>query len=413
MTKEEFIKKVDERYGVGRYTVIGEYKNNKSKILVKCNKCGYEWETNAGNFINVCKIGCPKCSVKKMHDEAKLTTEEIIRRGKELYGDRYSYDRTDSMNRDDKGRVCFTCNICGKDFWERPSLFLKPERRKGENCPNCIKIRVEKNKKIEEERNKKYFDTHVVDKESFIRKLENKFPGFYDTSLVEYVNTLTEVVLIHNGRKIITTPASVLGNIKPVTQLKIKNVGEFIEKAKKVHGGKYSYFHTEYKKAGDKIVITCPKHGDFIQQANNHLSGCGCPYCRNSRLENELRNKLLELKINFIQNYRTNWLGRQHLDFYIPDYNLAIECQGEQHFSDVVIYDSKENNIERDHTKYEKCKNNGIKILYYFPSGTKIKPLMTEEFKKMYNYNNSFNNIDKLINKIEWYTKHILVKQIQ
>ena len=25
---------------------------------------------------------------------------------------------------------------------------------------------------------------------------------------------------------------------------------------------------------------------------------------------------------------------------------------------------------------------------------------MTEEFKKIYNYNNSFNNIDKLVNKI-------------
>lgn len=406
MTKEEFIKKVDERYGIGRYTVIGEYKNNKSKILIRCNVCGYEWETNAGNFINVCKVGCPKCSTKKSHDEAKLTTEEIIKRGKDLYGDRYSYNKTDSLNRDDKGRVCFTCNICGKDFWERPSLFLNPERRKGENCPNCIKIRVEKNKKIEEECNKKYFDTHVVDKESFIRKLENKFPGFYDTSLVKYVNTLTEVILMHDGKKIVTTPASVLSNKKPVIQDKVTNTENFIEKAKIKHSGKYTYFHTIYNGSHEYSVITCPKHGDFLQTPNNHLNGAGCPYCRNSRLENELRNKLLEFDINFIQNYHTNWLGRQHLDFYLPDYNLAIECQGEQHFSDVVIYDSKENNIERDYTKYEKCKNNSITMLYYFPSGAKIKPLMTEEFRKMYNYNNSFNNIDKLINKIEWYTRH-------
>ena len=64
MTKEEFIKKVDEKYGVGRYTIIGEYKNNKSKILVKCNKCGYEWETGKAYSI---QSACPKCKVGDIH----------------------------------------------------------------------------------------------------------------------------------------------------------------------------------------------------------------------------------------------------------------------------------------------------------------------------------------------------------
>ena len=119
-----------------------------------------------------------------------------------------------------------------------------------------------------------------------------------------------------------------------------------------------------------------------------------------------MRNKLSELGIQFSQNYHTSWLGRQHLDFYLPEHNVGIECQGEQHFTDIVIYDSKANNIERDYEKYKKCKENGLTILYYFPKSTKIKSVLTEEFKNIYSYNNSFNNIDKLINKIGWYTRH-------
>ena len=119
MNKNEFIEKVNARYGKNRYTVLGEYKNNKTRILVKCNVCGHEWKVNAGNFINVCKVGCPKCACKKSHDEAKLTTQEIIDRGKELYGNRYSYDKVDSLNRDEKGRVCFTCNVCGKKNYRK------------------------------------------------------------------------------------------------------------------------------------------------------------------------------------------------------------------------------------------------------------------------------------------------------
>jgi hypothetical protein len=400
MTKEEFIKKVNEKYGVGRYTVVGEYKNNKSKILIRCNVCGHEWETNSGNFINVCKVGCPKCSVKKTHDEAKLTTEEIIKRGKELYGDRYSYSKTDSLNRDNKGRVCFTCNVCGEVFWERPSLFLKPERRLRDNCPNCIKKRVAEKRLEDEKKRNHYYTTHVTDRESFIRKLEEKYPGFYDTSLVEYINCTTNVILIHNGKKVITTPMSLFSNKKPITHNRITDTESFVEKARIIHNNKYEYFHTEYVNSHENVIITCHKHGDFLQTPNNHLNGAGCPYCRNSRLENELRNKLSELGVQFLQNYHTGWLGRQHLDFYLPEHNVGIECQGEQHFTDVVIYDSKANNIERDYEKYKKCKENGLTILYYFPKSTKIKSVLTEEFKNIYSYNNSFNNIDKLFKKI-------------
>jgi hypothetical protein len=56
----------------------------------------------------------------------------------------------------------------------------------------------------------------------------------------------------------------------------------FIRKAKKVHGDKYSYSLTEYgNTAHQKVVIICMVHGSFWQTPNGHLAGSGCNECGN------------------------------------------------------------------------------------------------------------------------------------
>lgn len=54
---------------------------------------------------------------------------------------------------------------------------------------------------------------------------------------------------------------------------------EFIEKAKKVHGDKYSYDMVIVNGTDKKVLIKCPTHGYFKQTANNHLRGHGCDKC--------------------------------------------------------------------------------------------------------------------------------------
>ena len=54
---------------------------------------------------------------------------------------------------------------------------------------------------------------------------------------------------------------------------------EFIQKARAVHGDKYDYSKVEYVNDRTKIVIICPKHGQFEQQPSSHLHGKGCPKC--------------------------------------------------------------------------------------------------------------------------------------
>ena len=54
---------------------------------------------------------------------------------------------------------------------------------------------------------------------------------------------------------------------------------EFIQKSILKHGQKWNYSKVNYTGSRDKIVIICKEHGEFLQTASDHLSGCGCPDC--------------------------------------------------------------------------------------------------------------------------------------
>lgn len=55
---------------------------------------------------------------------------------------------------------------------------------------------------------------------------------------------------------------------------------EFEEKGRLVHGNKYDYSKVDYVMNKKRVCIICPIHGPFWQRPNDHLSGCGCPYCK-------------------------------------------------------------------------------------------------------------------------------------
>lgn len=54
---------------------------------------------------------------------------------------------------------------------------------------------------------------------------------------------------------------------------------EFIERALTVHQQAYCYEKVEYVNSQTKVIIKCPKHGEFLQSPSSHLSGKGCSKC--------------------------------------------------------------------------------------------------------------------------------------
>jgi len=68
-----------------------------------------------------------------------------------------------------------------------------------------------------------------------------------------------------------------------------------------------------------------------------------------------------------IQHGRPEWLGRQHLDVYMPNRRVAFEYQGAQHDRPIAFFGGEEaylKNVERDRMKLAKCRRHGVQIIY-------------------------------------------------
>jgi very-short-patch-repair endonuclease len=124
----------------------------------------------------------------------------------------------------------------------------------------------------------------------------------------------------------------------------------------------------EYKTKKEKVKIICLDHGVFEQKASVHLSGHGCPICRNSKLERYLRDNLIRLGITFEQNKRyedcRNYLPLP-FDFYLSDMNILIECDGIQHRVPIKHFGGEER------YEYQKL-NDSIKNKYCFEKSIRL-----------------------------------------
>ena len=99
----------------------------------------------------------------------------------------------------------------------------------------------------------------------------------------------------------------------------------YIAKAREKHGDKYDYSKTNYTGARNKVIITCPTHGDFEQRANMHLFKSGCLACAREATLFNSENRLTEqeLKSKFPTNFFTgNFLCSAHVarDIFVSKY---------------------------------------------------------------------------------------------
>jgi very-short-patch-repair endonuclease len=140
---------------------------------------------------------------------------------------------------------------------------------------------------------------------------------------------------------------------------------EFIKQATEAHKGKYDYSKTKYVNCYSRIIIICPVHGEFEQLATHHLHAKGnCPKCQVSRGEQKIADYLNTKCIKYIWEYRIE--NQLRFDFYLPDINVAIEYDGEQHFKPILYYgghDKLKETQQRDKKKNRYCQKVGIKLI--------------------------------------------------
>ena len=358
--KQKFLEKAKVKFGDKFDYSKVDYIRADIPVTIVCPIHG-EFEKTPTSFL-VSKHGCNKCANQSNSDAKRITQEEFITRSKQLYSDKFTYEKTQYINSETK--LIVTCRIHG-DFLTKPSDFLK-----GHSCPKC---KGEQTAKFNRE-------TKRQTQEEFIKKCKLLYGNLFSYDKVIYINSRTKVLIHSNlcNEDFYEVPANFLQGRAKKKYLGLNYIKQnlskeaFIQRSKLIHGEDYDYSKCNYVDTKTKVEIICPKHGSFWQTPGNHIwNRQGCPVCNQSRGENMIANILDNLKINYKRQYVVNTNNRKYeIDFcfFLKDKIIFIEYNGQQHYQPIEFFGGEERfkeQVQRDEEVRQYCKNNNIILLEY------------------------------------------------
>lgn len=414
-SKDELIEKLKVVHGIKYDYSLLEYKGCNDKIKIICKEHGIFNQT-FGNHLR--GQNCPQCYRKSRRN----TNEIIIKRFRCVNGNTYDYSLVEYVNYKTKieiicpthgifkktpqahlkGHGCFKCYIDNRPKYIKrnniESLIIDNEQiikklnnihENKYNYPNFKYNGITENIVIECKKHGKFikqFKSHHNGSGCRLCKIENmsleesivkdrfiKIHGnTYDYSEINYKSMHIKVKikchehgefkqLPHNHIKGSGCPQC--AKIKRITPLKI-----ILEKFVIIHNNEYNYSEIgTYYNGKSKINIKCKKHGFFRQEVNLHLSGGGCPTCSMSNGEKMIKMCLLkkecifEIQKKFHDCVNPISLRKLPFDFYLPEKNILIEFDGEQHYKMKTFgctIDEKNNKNFKRTQENDKIKNN-------------------------------------------------------
>lgn len=381
LSTKEFIARAKKTHGEKYDYSKVEYVNQNVKVCIICPEHGEFWQTPNNHLAGK---GCPECADLTRRAKRRKGVTAFVEESAIKHNKKYDYSKVEYKNNCTK--VCIVCPEHG-EFWQTPQAHLR-----GQGCPKCS------------HRSTKYLT------EEWIGEAKKVHGDKYDYSKVEYIGNHIKVCIIckEHGEFWQDPAAHLRGQGCPKCAdifngfNRLMGKDKFIEKSNKIHNNQYDYSKVKYVNSKEKVCIICPKHGEFWQRPSKHLMGQGCPICKESALENKIKMFLNENKISYEHQYRTEWLKNENnnflsVDFYLPDYNVVIECQGIQHFKSVKRFGGGKmfnRRVMNDKIKKKLCEMHNIRVLYI--TEKKINTSIT-----LYNSNNTMLINEITINKIK------------
>lgn len=367
LTTEEFITRAKSIHGdYYDYSKV-DYKGGRVPILVGCPKHGFFTMPSPGGHLSKNAIGCKACGYEKNADKKRKSVSEWIEQVSKIHKNFYDYSKVkeDSfMSGGNRAKVEIICPEHGVFIMSGLSHF------QGHGCRKCgarnksIKFSGVEKKLLKNKRTRNYNKGYTFNENSFknIRSpLEGNCPehGKFTITPGHFLYKKNPYYLCSSCNY------RAGGNANSLT------TEDFIWKSKSIHGDKFNYSKTEYESATKKLIITCPKHGDFKTIPSYHHYGWGCPECgldMSRSIGEEMITEWLKKKnIEFVRQKTFEGLkGKRRklkCDFYLPKINLVIEYNGEQHYRQVPQFGGKKIFLitqEYDRIKKQYCIDNHI-----------------------------------------------------
>ena len=267
-TTEQFIEDAKAVHGDKYDYSKAEYIGYNKKLSIVCPQHGKFMQTPESHLRG---SGCPKC---RTSNRPRLDWNEVLKRFKNVHGDKYDYSKAKYITKDTNIEI-----ICTKhgSFLQTPDTHWR-----GGNCPECNKeARIGRT-------NVKRHSGKSHTQESFLAVAKEVHNNFYDYSKVNYTKGTNKIIIICpiHGEFEQTARKHLEGHgckkcakqiLKNKTAHKTKEW--FIEQAKSIHGDKFDYSNLKYTKFTEEAEFECKIHGKFNQLPRVHLLGCGCPKC--------------------------------------------------------------------------------------------------------------------------------------
>lgn len=284
----------------------------------------------------------------------KYSKEKILNKIREKHGNNIEIVNIDNLI-DCQTKTEFRCNICGNIWLARPYSIIA-----GHGCRKCY--------------NKRNSEKRIISLDIINEKLNKS--GCNAQIIRNYIDTrhyaIAKCNLCDNEWE--TSPRDLINghgcpkcNDSWINKRKTKE--EFIKEMNELYHGEYTYLiNKKYVLTRDVIEYICPVHGKIRQKVNIHIRGNGCKFCRESGMEKKIRFIMEDNNVFYISQYKPKWLELLSYDFYLPNLNIAIECQGIQHFLPVETFGGEEEllkTIERDKRKKMLSKKHNISLIYF------------------------------------------------
>ena len=278
----------------------------------------------------------------------RLTNEEFLKRLKEKAP---NLEPLEKYIKSDIS-IKFRCYICGTEFCNSPIRILGARKQ---GCPDC------------------YHNKQKTSEEDFVKRVKECNKNVKVIGKYAGIKNKIEVKCVYCEKYFFMRADNVLegrGHAsciqKKLERQVSKTQSEFVEQLKNTNNKIIPL--GSYTKGRDKMIFKCLICGKTWKARIDHVlyGESGCPHCRISKGEQKVEQYLKNYNIKYYKQYTfedckdTSYLP---FDFYLPDYNICIEYDGEQHIRPAFGEKSFYKTILHDGMKNNYCKWNNINLI--------------------------------------------------